>query len=108
MDAWPRETDVPSNDRENFQAGGTGEMRTVCVDRHKLTQNVLFADHSVRRVSLKQLWRLKWHKQYKKITGQAYERVSREPVLFGKVPPQAEEYLAFSARRAGTSARKSR
>ncbi len=64
VDAWPRETDVPSNYRDSFQAGGTGEMRTVCVDRHKLTQNVLFADHSVRRVSLKQLWRLRWHKQW--------------------------------------------
>jgi len=64
VDAWPRETDVPSNDRDRFQAGGSGEMRTVCVDRHKLTQNVLFADYTVKRLSLKQLWRLKWHKQY--------------------------------------------
>ncbi len=63
VDAWPLETDVPSNYQDK-NAGGSGEMRTVCVDRHKLTQNVLFADHSVRRVSLKQLWRLKWHKQY--------------------------------------------
>ena len=64
VDAWPRDRDVPSNDRENFQAGGQGEMRTICVDRHQLTQNILFADYSVKRVSLKQLWRLKWHKKY--------------------------------------------
>ncbi len=64
VDAWPRDTDVPSNDREMFEAGGQGEMRTVCVDRHKLTQNVLFADFSLQRVSLKKLWRLKWNKEY--------------------------------------------
>jgi prepilin-type N-terminal cleavage/methylation domain-containing protein len=64
VDAWPRHTDVPSNYRDNFQAGGSGEMRTVCVDRHKLTQNVLFASYGVRRISLKQLWRLRWHRQY--------------------------------------------
>ncbi len=64
VDAWPRDTDTPSTDRDSFQAGGSGEMRTVCVDRHNLTQNVLFADHSIRRVSLKELWRLRWHKNY--------------------------------------------
>ncbi|HEC03227.1 MAG TPA: type II secretion system protein [Phycisphaerales bacterium] len=64
VDAWPRDTDIPSNSREMFEAGGKGEMRTVCVDRHKLTQNVLFADFSIQRVSLKKLWRLKWNKQY--------------------------------------------
>ncbi len=64
VDAWPRDTDTPYTDRDNFKSGGSGEMRTVCVDRHKLTQNVLFADYSIRRVSLKQLWRLKWHKEY--------------------------------------------
>lgn len=64
VDAWPRDTDIPYDHRDNFKAGGQGEMRTVCVDRHKLTQNVLFADHAVQRVSLKQLWRLKWHRMY--------------------------------------------
>lgn len=64
VDAWPRDTDVPANYRDKFQAGGQGEMRTVCVDRHALTQNVLFADYSVRRLSLKLLWRLRWHKNY--------------------------------------------
>ncbi len=64
VDAWPRDTDLPATDREDFRSGGSGEMRTVCVDRHKLTQNVLFADYTVRRLSLKALWRLKWHKEY--------------------------------------------
>ena len=64
VDAWPRETDLPYVNRENFRAGGQGEMRTVCVDRHKLTQNVQLADYSAKRLSLKHLWRLRWHKQY--------------------------------------------
>lgn len=64
VDAWPRDTDTPYTDRDFFKSGGSGEMRTVCVDRHQLTQNCLFADWSVLRISLKQLWRLKWHKTF--------------------------------------------
>jgi len=64
VDAWPRETDRPYTIRENRLSGGQGEMCTICVDRHNMTQNVLFADYSVSRLSLKQLWRLRWHKEY--------------------------------------------
>ena len=64
VDAWPRDDDIPYPDRDNFHSGGKGEMRTVCVDRHRLTQNCLFADWSVRKVGLKELWTFKWHRQY--------------------------------------------
>ncbi|MFQ6035634.1 MAG: hypothetical protein ACE5NM_07270, partial [Sedimentisphaerales bacterium] len=47
-----------------FHSGGKGEMRTVCVDRHRLTQNCLFADWSARRVGLKELWTFKWHRNF--------------------------------------------
>lgn len=36
----------------------------VCIDRHTGGINALFMDWSVRKVGLKQLWGLKWHKQY--------------------------------------------
>ena len=35
-----------------------------CLDRHAYAINVCFLDASVRKVRLKGLWDLKWHKQY--------------------------------------------
>jgi hypothetical protein len=40
------------------------EMQRLCVNRHGGAQYCLFADWSVRKVSLKQLWKLKWHRTY--------------------------------------------
>jgi len=65
VDAWPRETDQPPAviegppDRPN-----TNEMERVCVDRHDGFVNCVFADWSVRKVGLKELWTLKWHRSY--------------------------------------------
>ena len=39
-------------------------MRFFCVDRHSGTVNVLFMDMSVRPVGLKELWDLKWHRNW--------------------------------------------
>ncbi|MHC4521519.1 MAG: H-X9-DG-CTERM domain-containing protein [Planctomycetota bacterium] len=39
-------------------------MARCCIDRHKAAVNCLFMDGSVRRVGLKQLWTLKWHRQF--------------------------------------------
>jgi prepilin-type N-terminal cleavage/methylation domain-containing protein len=36
----------------------------VCMDRHSTGINSLFMDWSVRKVGLKELWRLKWHRRY--------------------------------------------
>jgi prepilin-type N-terminal cleavage/methylation domain-containing protein/prepilin-type processing-associated H-X9-DG protein len=36
----------------------------ICIDRHMGGVNSVFMDWSVRKVGLKQLWRLKWHKTY--------------------------------------------
>ena len=43
---------------------GTNEMNRVCVDRHNGFVNSVFADWSVRKVGLKELWTLKWHRTY--------------------------------------------
>ena len=37
---------------------------TVCINRHSGAVNALFMDWSVRKVGLKELWTLKWHRQY--------------------------------------------
>ena len=39
-------------------------MRRFCVDRHDGYVNAVFLDNSVRKVGLKQLWTLKWHRRY--------------------------------------------
>ena len=70
VDAWPRENDNPPQ----YGAGpsdtvNSNEMNRVCVDRHDGFVNSLFADWSVRKIGLKELWTLKWHKSYN-INGQ--------------------------------------
>jgi len=45
--------------REPFGAGGE-----VCINRHNGYINGLFIDWSVRKIGLKELWTLKWHKQF--------------------------------------------
>jgi len=40
------------------------EMRDRCIDRHLRNINVLFDDWHVSKVTLKKLWRLKWHREW--------------------------------------------
>lgn len=40
------------------------EMKHFCIDRHSGYINLLFMDWSVRRVGLRGLWKLKWHRKY--------------------------------------------
>jgi prepilin-type processing-associated H-X9-DG protein len=39
-------------------------MRRICIDRHDAFINMAFLDWSVRKVGLKELWTLKWHRAY--------------------------------------------
>ena len=63
--------DAMPNDRSGppLQAGlesTNSEWNLVCINRHKGYINTLFADCStVRKVGLKELWTLKWHKDFK-------------------------------------------
>ena len=43
---------------------GTQHMRRVCIDQHDGGTNMAFLDWSVRKIDLKELWTLKWHKTY--------------------------------------------
>ena len=57
---WPVSTEAPP--RVEGVWGGYG-MATVCIDRHNNQKNhYMFMDYSVRKVELKDLWKLKWHK----------------------------------------------
>jgi prepilin-type N-terminal cleavage/methylation domain-containing protein len=43
---------------------GASYSRNICMDRHAGGVHSVFMDWSVRKVGLKQLWGLKWHKNY--------------------------------------------
>jgi len=66
VDGWPRHTDEPFElgDRTPLLGPNNHEMQRLCVNRHGGAQHFLFADWSARKVSIKQLWTLKWHRQF--------------------------------------------
>jgi hypothetical protein len=65
-DTEPEPFDEPPVSREWIQANcwepGTNEMKRVCHYRHESTVNGVFLDLSARKVGLKELWVLKWHR----------------------------------------------
>jgi len=44
--------------------GYTNAMNRFCVNRHDSAMNGVFVDFCVRKIGLKQLWALKWHRKY--------------------------------------------
>ena len=66
---WPDDTDPPPEyedpDRSDVPSiPGGHDMWKVCTDRHNGGINSLFMDWSVRKVGLKELWTLKWHRRF--------------------------------------------
>ena len=53
----------PEQDGEFLWAFGGG-MRRVCTSRHKGEINIVFMDWSTRKIGLKELWMLKWHRSF--------------------------------------------
>ncbi len=58
----PLDTDQPSQLKGVQQAGSN--MSVFSLDRHNGGSNMLFMDTSVRKVGMKELWTLKWHKEF--------------------------------------------
>ncbi len=59
----PLETDVPPpNDGQRWN--DEAQMGRYCMNRHDGFAGCLFLDYSARKVGLKELWTLKWHKLY--------------------------------------------
>ncbi len=65
---WPEDTDPPPEYEDLHPpykwAAFDGHMWRVCIDRHNGGINGLFMDWSVRKVGLKELWTLKWHREF--------------------------------------------
>ena len=54
----------PPPPREGWMDGATRDQVWICINRHDGGINSVFMDGSVRKVGLKELWTLKWHRQY--------------------------------------------
>ncbi len=62
FDLWPIESEGPAPNE--FAAWGGNTMARCCINRHQGSVNAAFMDWSVRKVGLKELWTLKWHRQF--------------------------------------------
>ncbi|OHB79873.1 MAG: hypothetical protein A2Z25_09090 [Planctomycetes bacterium RBG_16_55_9] len=60
---FPRHTDSPPQ-LQDMAWEGMQHMRRICIDRHDGGINMAFLDWSVKKVGLKEMWALKWHKAY--------------------------------------------
>jgi len=66
IDGKPLEADVPPENVADIADWGSGdsEMKRFCLARHEGAVNVTFFDFSLRKIGVKELWTLKWHRQY--------------------------------------------
>jgi prepilin-type N-terminal cleavage/methylation domain-containing protein/prepilin-type processing-associated H-X9-DG protein len=65
VDSWPKENDEPPpTEAGPGDTPNINEMNRVCVNRHDGFVNCLFADWTVRKIGLKELWTLKWSRGY--------------------------------------------
>lgn len=63
----PRHTDEPGEYEDELLTdadANANEMRIPCINRHEGTVNGAFVDFSVRKIGLKELWKLKWHRSF--------------------------------------------
>ena len=65
FDLWLVETTPPATDEFQAWTNATGDMQRCCIDRHDGFVGCVFADATVRKVGLKELYTLKWSKTYK-------------------------------------------
>jgi len=62
IDNYPDANDVPPLfDGDEY---GSEPMGKFCINRHDGFINGVFLDFSVRKIGLKELWKLKWHRKY--------------------------------------------
>ncbi len=61
--SYPRSEDKPPQWDDEPVYGDEG-MKVFCINRHNEMIDCLFMDSSVRKVGLKELWKLKWHRSF--------------------------------------------
>jgi len=63
-DADPLHIDEPPEHEDDFWTPGRDEIRRFCVNRHNGGVNGVCLDFSVRKIGLKELWELHWHRNW--------------------------------------------
>ena len=70
VDSYPDATDTPPP-ADGYQydwgipaASKCKQMGTFCMNRHSGFINGVFLDFSIRKIGLKELWKLKWHREF--------------------------------------------
>ena len=64
VDGYPMHTDQPPQFPDEQNGWGYNAMRLFCMDRHNGGINGVFLDLSTRKIGLKELWELKWHREF--------------------------------------------
>ena len=69
VDGWPEDFDEPLATEDSYWKDSDEDtlnhMRRFSVNRHDEKLNTLFLDCSLQRTGVKQLWTLKWHRDFK-------------------------------------------
>jgi prepilin-type N-terminal cleavage/methylation domain-containing protein len=63
-DTRPHHTDAPPEFEGQVDGWSTNAMKMLCLNRHNGFTNAVFVDFSTRTVGLKELWTLKWNRQF--------------------------------------------
>ncbi len=62
FDLWPTHTQAPAQDE--FTAWSDNLMARCCIDRHQGHLTAAFLDWSVRKIGVKEVYTLKWHRSF--------------------------------------------
>jgi prepilin-type processing-associated H-X9-DG protein len=66
IDAWPTEfDDPPFVDDQDYRADASSHMDRLMLNRHDGGINCLFMDLSVRKIGLKEVYTLKWNREFR-------------------------------------------
>jgi prepilin-type N-terminal cleavage/methylation domain-containing protein len=60
LDGWPEHYDNPPDFVDDLDSS----MTRYCINRHDETVNGVFLNLSIRKIGLKELWKLKWHRTF--------------------------------------------
>jgi prepilin-type N-terminal cleavage/methylation domain-containing protein len=63
-EGWPEHFDMPPDWDWQVTDSLENTMRRFCINRHDGFINCVFLDSSVRKVGLKELWKLKWNRKF--------------------------------------------